>query len=50
MLGGITVTMLIGLPPLPAPQPLLNALQKIEVETSIDVASVFRLRFGMTVW
>jgi hypothetical protein len=48
MLGGITATLLIGLPPLPAPQPLMNALQKIEVETSTDVASVFRLRFGMT--
>jgi hypothetical protein len=48
MLGGITGTLLIGLPPLPAPPPLVNALQKIEIETSTDVASAFRLRFGMT--
>ena len=48
MLGGITGTLLIGLPPLPAPPPLVNALQKVEIETSTDVASAFRLRFGMT--
>ena len=48
MFGGLTVTLLIGLPPLPAPLPLMNALQKIEVESSTDVASVFRLSFGMT--
>jgi hypothetical protein len=47
MLGGITATLLIGLPPLPAPPPLMEALQKIEIETSTDVASVFRLRFGL---
>jgi hypothetical protein len=48
LLGGVTSTLLVGLPPLPAPQPLIQALQKIEIETSIDVASVFRLRFGNT--
>jgi hypothetical protein len=48
MIGGVTATLLIGLPPLPAPPPLMNALQKIEIETAIDAASVFRLRFGMT--
>jgi hypothetical protein len=48
MLGGITTTLLIGLPPLPAPPPLVKALQKIEIETSTDVASAFRLRFGLT--
>jgi hypothetical protein len=48
MFGGLTVTLLMGLPPLPAPLPLMNALQKIEVESSTDVASVFRLSFGMT--
>ncbi len=47
MLGGITYTVLMGLPPLPLPPPLLSALQKIEVETSTEMASVFRLRFGM---
>jgi hypothetical protein len=38
----------MGLPPLPAPPPLITALQKIEVESSTDVASVFRITFGMT--
>jgi|SRR5579859_831990 len=47
MLGGTTYTVLIGLPPVPLPPPLLNVLQKIEVETSTEMASVFRLRFGM---
>ena len=47
MLGGVTYTVFIGLPPLPLPPPLLNVLQKIEVETSTEMASVFRLRFGM---
>jgi hypothetical protein len=48
MLDGITTTLLIGLPPLPAPPPLVQALQKIEIEASTEVASVFRLRFGLT--
>jgi hypothetical protein len=48
MLGGVTYTVLVGLPPLPLPFPLLNALQKIEVDTSTEMASVFRLRFGMS--
>ena len=47
MLGGVTYTVLMGLPPLPIPPPLLSALQKIEVETSTEMASVFRLRFGI---
>lgn len=47
MLGGVTYTVLVGLPPLPMPPPLVSALQKIEVETSTDMASVFRLRFGI---
>ncbi|HZR27435.1 MAG TPA: hypothetical protein VFA71_01540 [Terriglobales bacterium] len=47
MLGGVTYTVLMGLPPVPIPPPLLDALQKIEVETSTEMASVFRLRFGM---
>jgi hypothetical protein len=48
MLGGITYTILMGLPPLPIPPPLVAALQKIEVETSTDLAGVFRLRFGIS--
>jgi hypothetical protein len=48
MLGGITATLLIGLPALPAPPPLVEALQKIEIETSTEIASVFRLRFDLT--
>jgi hypothetical protein len=48
MQGGVSTTLLIGLPPLPAPPPLVEALQKIEIETSTDVASAFRLRFGLT--
>lgn len=47
MLGGITYTVLIGLPLLPLPEPLLTALQKIEVDTSTEMAGVFRLRFGI---
>lgn len=48
MQGGITTTLLLGLPPLPAPPPLVQALQKVEIESSTEVASVFRLRFGIT--
>ena len=48
MLGGITYTVFMGLPPVPIPPPLQAALQKIEVETSTEMASVFRLRFGLT--
>jgi hypothetical protein len=32
----------------PAPAPLLEAVQEIEVETSLDEASVFRIRFGVS--
>ena len=48
MLGGVTFTVLIGLPPLPLPPPLLKALQKVEVDASTEIASVFRLRFGLS--
>src|SRR6185369_12453402 len=48
MLGGITYTVLTGTPPLPMAKPLLDALQRIEVETSTEMASVFRLRFGLS--
>lgn len=48
MLGGITYTVFMGLPPVPIPPPLLSALQKVEVETSTEMASMFRLRFGLS--
>src|SRR5215472_10367070 len=52
MLGGTTYTVLIGPaggpPVVPLPPPLLDALQKVEVETSTEMASVFRLRFGIS--
>ncbi|HEV2387305.1 MAG TPA: hypothetical protein VGS20_08625 [Candidatus Acidoferrales bacterium] len=48
MQGGITTTLLLGMPPLPAPPPLMQALQKVEVESSTEVASVFRLRFRIS--
>jgi len=48
MQGGVTTTLLMELPPLPAPPPLVNALQRIEIESSTEVASAFRLRFGLT--
>jgi hypothetical protein len=44
---GVTYTILTaGAAPLPAP--LVEAIQKIEIETSIDMASVFRIRLGIT--
>lgn len=47
MLGGVTYTVLVGLPPLPLPPPLLTALQRIEVDASTEMAGVFRLRFAL---
>jgi hypothetical protein len=47
MQGGVTYTVLVGLPPLPLPEPVLTALQKIEIDASMDMASAFRLRFGI---
>jgi len=51
MLGGVTFTVLMGPvggpPVVPLPPPLLNALQKVEMEISTEMASVFRLRFGI---
>lgn len=47
MQGGITYTVFMGVPLLPIPKPLLDALQQLEVETSTEMASVFRLRFGL---
>ncbi len=47
MIGeGISYTLLIGM--VPAPQPLLDALQEIEIDCSVEEASVFRIRFGIT--
>jgi hypothetical protein len=46
MPGGVGYTLLIAFAP--APPPLVDALQELHVETSIEVASVFRLRFGIT--
>jgi len=43
---GAGYTLLIAMAP--APAPLVDALQELEIETSLDVASVFRLRFGIT--
>jgi hypothetical protein len=48
MLGGITITLLFGMPPVPAPAALINAMQRIEIETSTELASTFRMRFGMS--
>jgi hypothetical protein len=48
MLGGITITLMLGVPPVFAPAALVKALQRAEIETSTDLASTFRLRFGMT--
>jgi len=38
MLRGITTTLLFGLPLLPAPSLLVKALQRIEIETSIQIS------------
>lgn len=48
MLGGVTYTVLIGLPPVPLPPLLLSALTRIEVDMSTEMASVFRLRFALS--
>lgn len=42
-----TYTILLG-GAAPLPAPLVEAIQKIEIETSTEVASVFRIRFGIT--
>ena len=47
MIGdAISYTLLIGM--VPAPQPLLDAVQEIEIDCSVEEASVFRIRFGTT--
>jgi hypothetical protein len=48
MLGGVTITLLFGIPPVPAPPALINAMHNIEIETSTELANTFRVRFGMT--
>jgi hypothetical protein len=42
-----TYTILIG-GTLPLPASLVEAIQRIEIETSTEMASVFRIRFGIT--
>lgn len=42
----VAFTLLIGLAP--APSDIVEAVQEIEIETSTEVASVFRLRLGIT--
>jgi hypothetical protein len=43
---GVGFTLLLGF--VPAPPDLLEAVQEVEVEASTEVASVFRLRLGIT--
>jgi phage protein D len=43
---GVSYTLLIGM--IPAPEPLLDAVQEIEIDCSLDEASVCRIRFGIT--
>jgi phage protein D len=43
---GVGYTLLIGM--VPAPPPLIEAVQDIEIEASIEEASAFRVRFGIT--
>jgi phage protein D len=42
---GIGFTLLIGM--VPAPSEIVEAIQEVEIETSSEVASVFRLRLGI---
>lgn len=44
--GGAGYTLLIAL--VPAPEPIVEAIQQIDLECSIDQASVLRIRFGIT--
>jgi phage protein D len=46
VLGGAGYTLLVALAP--APEPLVDAVQQIEVDCSIDEASVLRITFGIT--
>jgi hypothetical protein len=42
---GVAFTLLIGF--VPAPPPLLDAVQEVQVECSLEIASAFRLRLGI---
>jgi hypothetical protein len=44
--GGVGYTLLIG--KVPAPQPLVDAVELIEVDASLELASALRVRFGIT--
>ena len=46
MTGGVGYTLLIG--KVPAPQPLVDAVELIEVDASLELASALRVRFGIT--
>ena len=43
---GAAYTLLLGMAP--APAPLVEAVQEITVDSSIEEASVLRVRFGIT--
>ncbi|MDQ6851961.1 MAG: phage late control D family protein [Actinomycetota bacterium] len=46
MLGGVAYTLMLG--PVPAPPPLVEAVQEITIDSAIEEASVLRIRFGIT--
>jgi Phage tail baseplate hub (GPD) len=46
VVGGAGYTLLIAL--VPAPEPIVEAIQQIDVESSIDEASVLRITFGIS--
>jgi hypothetical protein len=49
MLRGFYLTLLIGpTVPVPAPQPVIDALTGVQVTTSADQASGFQLTFAMS--
>lgn len=44
-MGGVSHTLLLGL--VPAPPPVVEAVESIEIETSTEVAGMLRLRLGL---
>jgi len=44
-MGGAGYTLLVG--PAPAPEPLVEAIQQIDVECTLEEASVLRIEFGI---
>jgi hypothetical protein len=44
--GGAVYTLLVGL--VPAPEPLVKAIQQIDVECTLEEASVLRIEFGIS--